>query len=345
MTNIVAWIAVAVLVGMAAALVTQRVPIRDRWNNLPPSVKKAAKPLMWAIVTSIVLTVLAYYAAGAFFHVDHLSLAPEKVFSFIDAVLAGIVAFALLGAFTFLASVRRPEEEALDDRIAFLYSARREDGHEFNKYLKEQVMLLGACVTNGKFKYEYVEISADGKFLRTIATMSMCIVNTMKHDTYRQTMPLKISIPATAGVIGTLGKVFYVQTRSRDGDGNYGDRVELLPNVCLLTASSNEYRTDIELEIPPAGELTYEYMFEGWEPASRPDFSGANRFIERAELEFVNSTTQIIHVDPTSDESRPSITIDRSVVLNPGESSNVTITALPPSKVVAMAVSVHNSNA
>lgn len=305
----------------------------SRWQNLPPNLRKATRHLALAIVISTVLTAAGYYVTAAIYGIPLRSLrvSPGKIFPFLDAVLAGIAAFTLLGAFAFLASTRRPEEEALDDRIAFLFSARRPESPKANEYLKKQIMLLGASGRKMVQTVQFVELSPDRQFVKTTNSIHITIVNMMKHDRYEQKMPLKIGLDGLPGLTCDLGLVRYVRITRADGPNRFEAPHEHLPYPHRLTLDNPQYDTHLELQIPPDGEIVLEYLFDGWSKANDVDVCGSNRFIGEFEVVFTNSLdNNAISIDPEEVGSVKLRTLPASINLQPGAQERTSFGALPP---------------
>lgn len=164
--------------------------MRRTWLDASPSIRRAIESVARALASSLFLVAVAYLALWRYFPGEAPSLTVERAALFIDATFSGIVAFALLGAFTFVASVKPPEEAKIQDRVAYLFSARREATPVASRYLREQVMLLGATVSKADVTYTVLETSTDGRYVRVNCDVRMCVMNMMKHDVYHQEMPL-----------------------------------------------------------------------------------------------------------------------------------------------------------
>lgn len=329
------------------------------WVAMPPSVKRGARGLAKAFVWSMIFLLVAYYLAYQHFSrldvqaigsaaataekaMDPASQAPwmfsgDRIFAFLDAVLAGLLAFAMLGVFTFLSSLRRPEEEKLDDRVSYIYSARREQSPASVKYVKEQVMLLGATAQEARMNFTFMQFSACGQFLKAATHVEMDIVNMMKLDRYHQDMPLAISLDKLEGFDRDLGSITRVQTTPCTEDGAYCPPTRHLTAPFRFTNDANSYKTTVKLDIPPGGGTRYEYTWDGWGKVEDVNFAGANRFAERLVLTFSNQSDRDVKLCSYIPEHRKCRTIQADKVLRPGETWVVTFDALPPTEDVAFA--------
>lgn len=147
--------------------------MKHRWRRSSPSIKRATESVAKAIVASLILIAAAYVALWQCVSGETPKLTVDRTAAFIDSILAGTVAFTLLGAFTFVASVKPPEEARIDDRIAFLFSARRKESSAARQYLREQVMLLGAIVSKASITYTALDKSSDGRYVRVNCAVRM----------------------------------------------------------------------------------------------------------------------------------------------------------------------------
>ena len=284
-----------------------RLFFKKRWQRLSPTLKRGTQGLSFAFLISVGVLAIAY--AYAWWHFSNLSpstsstivepwsLSAARIFTFIDSVAAGIAAFALLGAFTFLYSLRRPEEDTVDDRVAYLYSARREESPAANKYLRDQVTLLGATIRKVKFTYTILEVSEDG-FVRISVGFEAQVVNNMKYDRYQQQMPLKIEVEPIEGFVRDIACVQYVNMTSCNRNGDYQTPTRFLQYPHRLTNSKPSAEWTLDVNIPANGELRYEYLFECWNLGQDEQQCGANRFAEEFVVEVINMTDKPFDVVP-----------------------------------------------
>lgn len=306
---------------------------RSRWANSSPAVRRGTVGVLYALLTSFVLVGLAYLAIW-WLHPDSAIASWDRFAVFMDALLAGVVAFAMLGAFTFVASLRKPEEDAIGDRIAYLYSARLDESHATKRYLTDQLMLLGATVRDSRSLYNFMQIDAGNQAVRVNVRISMTIANMMKRDTYRQDMPVRVSFDGVPGHEDNMGAMLRVETTPCQRDGRFDGKVNHLEQSCLLVEQNGKYRYEskVELTIPPHGELRYEYEYEGWVKTEDIFWTGVNRFAEVLTVEVVNVTTKPLEISPHPDPKRQQfINIDSTHVLSPGDSGIIFVAKeVPP---------------
>jgi hypothetical protein len=314
--------------------------IKDWWAGLPPSVQRASVGLTKAFAYSIVAIFVAYACVWAFSDKHGPPLDAARISTFIDAVLAGVLAFAMLGVFTFLASVRRPEEEKIDDRVSFLYSARNNEPSLANNYLRDQVTLLGAVAKHATFKINLLETTADKKYVKVLMRANMHIVNMMKHDAYIQSMPLKVGMTKIGDFSSDLGTVLDVKTRSYDSKGTLVSVVDFLPSPVRLTNQEHRFQMDIGLDIPPSGELSYEYTVEGWSLADDTYVFRANRFAEKMVIEVHNRCGYTVDCMPCKPDGLECVTVDNPLTVNDGSSDSYVKLGIPPSDRVAVQISL-----
>ncbi|MCV0220218.1 hypothetical protein [Stenotrophomonas sp. Ps181] len=286
-------------------------------SNFSPVVRRGLKWVLWALALSIVIVGIAYCLI--WWMSPSASIVTWGRFAvFIDSLLAGVVAFALLGAFTFLASLRKPDEDAVSERIAYLYSARLDDSQATKAYLTDQLMTLGATIRGAESLYNFLEVASDGKSVRVNVRISMTIVNMMKRDVYEQKMPIGIGFDPVAGHEGNMGAVIRIETTACDGEGRYQRKVEHLKSPQQLTAEKKRYQSEVLLSIPPHGELYYEYEYEGWVKNEDNFWTGVNRFAETLSVRVANLTERKLTVRPNPEPKRPVHTnIDRVEELEP----------------------------
>jgi len=311
--------------------------------DVPPSIKRGAKGVAYALVVSILVLVLAYcytcwrYSTVKFPGLPPWAISPERVISFLDAVGAGIVAFALLGTFAFLASLRRPEEETLDDRVAYLYSARRDESKASKVYLREQVTLLGATVLDARMSYTFVEVTADSKYARCISSVEMDIVNMMEHDTYRQKMPLRVALAKLDGFDRDLGVLSAITITPCTRDGSFSAAKRLLDAPFKFTNENPTFESEIDLEIPPGGSVTYEYSWDAWGPIKDENYCGANRFIEKLHMKIANQTGCNMSIGPLLPKHRSCRSIGDITMLAANDRIQLEFSELPPTCDIAFA--------
>jgi len=289
-----------------------------------------------AFAISIALLWLAYIKAGDYFstHTSIVkaidtqpwSLSGTRVFAFLDALASGLLAFAMLGAFTFLASLRKPEEDAIEDRIAYLYSARLDESQATKRYLTKQLMLLGATIRDAQSLYQFLEVDAQGQAVRVNVRISMTIVNMMKRDTYKQDMPVRVTLDPVPGHEDSMGAMLRVETTPCHVDGHFDGRTVHLDQSSPLTHKEGKhaYRGKVDLTIPPHGELRYEYEYEGWVKAEDIFWTGVNRVAEVLTVRVVNLTNRSLEISPNPDPKRPQfINIDSTHVLEPSSGDDI----------------------
>lgn len=311
--------------------------------DVPPSLKRGVKGVAYALVVSILVLVAAYlytcwhYSAVKFPGPPPWAISPERVILFLDAVGAGIVAFALLGTFAFLASLRRPEEETLDDRVAYLYSARRDESKASKVYLKQQVTLLGATVLDARMSYTFVEVTTDSKYVRCISSVEMDIVNMMEHDTYRQKMPLRVSLHKLEGFDRDLGVLSAITITPCTREGSFSAPNRLLNAPFRFTNETPSFDYDIDLEIPPGGSVTYEYSWDAWGPIKDENYCGANRFIEKLHLMIANQTGRDMSIEPLLPKHRSCRSVSDITMLAANDKIQLEFAELPPTCDIAFA--------
>ena len=333
---LVAPVCVAGLVAIAIILIGPLVTFfLKRWHGLSPTLRRGTKGLGFALFVSLCILTTAYYFARTHFSVlesPQGTMIEQKawdwnatrVYAFLDAILAGIVAFAMLGAFTFIASLRKPEEDGLEDRISYLYSARHDGASGATEYLRKQVMLLGAAAKSAVATYTVADVSACGKFVKMIAKVEIHIINMMKFDTYTQEMPLKVGgeeLPDFNEEI--LGWVRRVDTQSKENGFGYNEVKSHLAAEVKLTNKMPLHEMKVKLEIPPAGELRYEYTFETWQKAQDQIWFTPNRFVEKLDIRVINNTLKKFKLTPLSSHQdaapRAVLTIVAMTELEPAE--------------------------
>lgn len=327
------------------------------WTAMPPSVKRGARGLAKAFLLSMLLLLIAYCLA--YQHFSHLDTQPaasaiagkatpapspapwmfsgDRLFAFLDSVLAGLLAFAMLGVFTFLASLRRPEEEKLDDRVAYLYSARREQSPASSKYVKDQVMLLGATVQEARMSITFTQFSACGRYIKTSTHVEMDVVNLMKMDRYLQEMPLSILLDPIDGFDRDIGVLTQVSHTACTEAGAYGQPTRLLSAPFRFTNENHVFKTTVKLDIPPGGGTRYEYTWDGWGKVEDENFAGANRFAETLVMTFTNNSDRNVKLAPMTPSHRKCRTLPRERTLAPGECWDISYDALPPTEDIAFA--------
>jgi len=299
--------------------------LNDWWSTSSPVVRRGTLGVVLAISTSFVLVIAAYLVLWKWY--PEAAIASSIRFAaFVDSFLAGVIAFALLGAFTFVVSLRKPDEDPIADRIAYLYSARLAGSPPTKKYLTEQLMLLGATVRGAQSLYNFLEIDASGTAVRVNVRISMTIVNMMKRDTYKQNMLLRVGLDLVAGHEHNMGAMLRVETTPCHLDGHFGRKVIHLDQSTPLTESNGkyEYRDEIELTIPPHGELLYEYEYEGWVRCEDNFWTGVNRFAELLTVRVVNLTAKPLEISPNPSPKRPQfVNIDSTHVFEPGKGGDI----------------------
>lgn len=296
-----------------------------------------------AFFVSFILLYLSYIAAHHYFGTaadplseKEFSITPERVAVFLDAVFAGIVAFALLGAFTFVFSLRRPDEETIEDRVAYLYSARRDESPAANKFLMDSVTLLGATVHEAKMYFTVVQV--DETKVKTDVRVEMTIMNMMKHDVYKQDMPLRISLDPLEGFDRDLGMITLIRTTPFESDNRFGNKEDILKAPVRLTNSSPTYSRKIKLEIPACGGVLYEYAWHGWGPKKDLNFCGANRFAEHVTIYWKNATEtpfKILRPDAEDTKGRQVTAILEDYDLQPNGEVEADFHAVPPATPIA----------
>lgn len=285
--------------------------LRLRWANVSPSVRRAVRGMLIALLFSLAILAGCYFSVW-YKHPDAAAITPDRVVAFLDAVLAGIAAFVLIGAFTFIVSIRKPEEEGLAERISYLYSARHDETPGASEYLKRQVTLLGATAKRAEATYTVAEVSPDQTMVRMVANVVIDIVNMMKLDTYVQDMPLIVGGDALEGFNGdALGWVRRVTTQPMRHGHGYGQIHHHIQREVKLTNTNPIYKQNIKLEIPPGGELRYEYAFEVWQKPSDDIWFTPNRYCERVIVKIHNNTADSFKLSPCepNDSQRKSVTI------------------------------------
>ncbi len=308
------------------------------WNSLTTSIRTPIKSVIVAILVSFALVGAAYLILvlcetyifyGAKFYV--------RLHALVDSILAGIVAFVSLSSIAFYYSLRRPEDDALEQRISYLFSASKESEHA-HTYIKDQVAVLGATIRNAKCSFDILELSPDKKFVRTSLTVRMDLVNMMKRDSYEQKMPLVIKGNDLPDYDGLLGLVHYVRTTPSAGkDDTWGATENHLPKVYSLTRGNVEFRSDIPIKIPAAGILRYEYAFDAWSRTEEVHFCGANRFVETFDVTITNHTASTFVIEPHAPTGRKVKTISSHRELSAaGGTFSFTEHALPPSEDISV---------
>ncbi len=299
--------------------------------GVSPAVRRGLKSVAWAMLLSLGAVLVCYGAVWKLYpEAAHFSAA--RVSSFVDSLLAGVVGFALLGAFAYLGSLRKPDEDAIADRIAYLYSARLEDNEATRDYLTEELMLLGSVIRSAESQYSFVEFDTVNGVVRVNVLISMTIVNMMKWDEYRQTMPVRVLFDPVPGHSSHVGNLIRVETVACDSFGHHGPKKSHLAHPVPLVGG-HRYDGSVQLEIPPHGELRYEYEYEGWVKAVDNFWTGTNRFAEKFSIVVTNLVGQILSIEPHPDPKRPKfVNITGQHTLASGDSAEVFATVnLKPS--------------
>lgn len=267
---------------------------------------------------------------------------PERWRAFLDSVLAGLAGFVLVGGFTFLFSLKQPEEETLERRIAYLYSARQHATPAGDLFLRSQIQLLGAVISRARVVYRATETSMDRSLLRISASVSMSINNMMKFDHYRQVLPFRIASDGLPASLKELGLVTSVRTRTFRHDGSYENERNWLDHPQKMTHARPDISLDVELDIPPGSALEYDYGYEIWQRSQDIYWFGANRFIEIAEIHFANLTKAEVILRPHFEHMHPNaITLSDCMCVKPGETIRVgEFSAIPPTGDVTFVVAV-----
>jgi hypothetical protein len=267
--------------------------------------------------------VLLGYAAVWKFYPEAATFSPSRVSSFVDSLLAGVVGFALLGAFAYLGSLRKPDEDAIADRIAYLYSARLEENDATKGFLTEELMRLGAVIRSAESRYNFVEIDAQNNVVRVNVLISMTIVNMMRWDDYHQTMPVRVMFDSVPGHSDHIGNLIRVETVACDSSGHHGPKKSHILHPVPLNGG-HKHEGSVELEIPPHGELRYEYEYEGWVKTDDNFWTSANRFAEKFTIVVTNLVSQALTIEPHPNPTRQAfVNISETSTLNSGESKEV----------------------
>lgn len=309
-------------------------------SRLPPSVIRAGRGLVIALAASFALLAFAYAILATRDGSSGL-WTTQRWRALLDAVLAGLVGFIAVGGFTFLFSLRRPEEETLDQRIAYLYSSRQRAGLEGELFLRSQVRLLGAMITRARATFSAMEFHPEKSILRMSVSVSMTITNMMRFDRYTQVTPLRVAADRLADTGGDLGTLHFVRTRSFNESGVYEQEANWLDHPRKLTRSEPFTQVDINIDVPPGGQLEYDYAYEVWQIIPDECWFGANRFIDHAEVTFANLTATEFdlspHVPPNSLGGR---TLPKTIKIKPKEILRLGIfEGVPPTEDVTFAVS------
>ncbi|MEZ2417493.1 hypothetical protein [Luteibacter sp. RCC_6_2] len=287
-----------------------------------PAVRRGLKSVAWAMFLSLGAVLLCYAAVWKFYP-EAATFSPNRVSAFVDSLLAGVVGFALLGAFAYLGSLRKPDEDAISDRIAYLYSARLEENDSTREFLTEELMRLGAVIRSAESRYSFVEFDVPNNVVRVNVLISMTIVNMMRWDDYHQRMPVRVMFDSVSGHSDHIGNLIRVETVSCDSSGHYGPKKSHLPHPVPLVGDQR-HEGSVELEIPPHGELRYEYEYEGWVNTDDNFWTSANRFAERFTIVVTNLVSQVLSIEPHPDPKRPAfVNIIGNHPLNSGESTEI----------------------
>lgn len=261
------------------------------WNSAPPTIKRAIIGLLKAFKYSSLFILGAYIILWYCDRGDPnkaVAITVVRLSALVDSVLGGVLAFAMLGVFTFITSIRRPEEEKLDDRISFLFSARGNESPKAREYLQDQVTLLGAIVRVATFRFTFLELSQDKKLVKVLMQVDMNIVNLMKHDEYSQVVPLRISV-SDIHLDMDLGTVHAIKTVSFNEDGTIFSERDWTSGE-RLQKSKSPFEKMISLAIPPSGHLNYSYSASCWNSIEDVYSCRPNRFAERLVLEVHNQS-------------------------------------------------------
>lgn len=283
------WVVVAVVLFVLAYVRYFKVGLMDfgRLSLLDPGKKKAIRWIATATGISLFLILVSYT------FVEYLNLIYPFAFhgraiGFIDSVFAGTVSFISLGAFTFYASMRRPEQESIDDRILYLYSAKIDGDQRAREYIKSKIMSLGAAATESSTEYKFTDVDYAKGLIKSNITVKMKIANMMMYDTYKQTLPLRIKLDPLQGREDCVGRILSIDTTSFCKDGVVVRKVSHVEHACSIPSSPYEYRLDLDLEIPPNGTLDYVYQFEAWTKINDNFWTGVNRYSAKHSVRITN---------------------------------------------------------
>jgi len=116
-------------------------------------------------------------------------------------------------------------------------------------------MLLGATVLKVKESITFLDASADKRFVKTNVLTEMLIVNMMKHDSYEQVLPLRIATDPMPDFGRALGVVHFVRTSTGTEPNSFNSPVDHLKSPHNLTIENPELSINIDLRIPPGGQL------------------------------------------------------------------------------------------
>lgn len=294
--------------------------LRFWWSKSSRSVRRGLVGILVALTLSLVVICVLYLLFWWLSPAGAADITVERVSAFLDSLLAGIVAFALVGAFAFVASLRKPEDDKIDDRIAYLYSARMDENPATKSYLTEQLMLLGSAIKEGETTYRFLDV--DGDAARVNVLVSMTIVNMMKRDLYKQKMPIRVAFDPVDGHTENMGTMLRIETTPRDEEGICQNTVNHLGQLTHMCKKEMKflYEDNVQLEIPPNGELEYQYEYEGWVRTDDKFWTGVNRFAESLSVKVVNMTGRQLKISPNPTPSRPKyLNIEEGFDLKPGD--------------------------
>src|SRR5690348_7240910 len=281
--------------------------VKSWWSNTSPTVRRGLRGIVIALISSFAVIAIAYALLLWILPVGDLKVTPGRAVAFVDAVLSGIVAFAMVGAFAFVESLRKPEDDTIGDRIAYLYSARLDENHATKRYLTDRIMLLGSAIKEAEYVYSFLELDAINQAVRMSVRVSMTIVNMMKRDMYEQDMPVRVGLDTVPGHENGMGVMLLVETTPCSVDGAFGEKVSHLPQPVPLANNGGKYgyESKVLLKIPPHGELRYEYVYEGWVRTKDNFWTAVNRFAESVSIRVGNLTGAQFKILPNPIPTRP----------------------------------------
>jgi hypothetical protein len=255
---------------------------------MKPSLARALKVCLWAILIAVLVLVLAYvlvyHNAGPQSGDSYNPTRFSRLIAFLDSVSSGLLVFLLVGIVTFVWSARKPEEDGIYPRISYLFSNKQALKVEVIGFLRESIEGLSASICKATFTLTIDKVCPKTGAIRVLLKHSSEIVNLLKDEEYNGRAPFVASSDNVEAAEGRLGDVFYIRTRCGEIEESH------LRVPIELTKEASSWTTDVPIKIGPNAKAFYEYFVRLWNTDDDELWLGCQRFAEQVDVVIENHT-------------------------------------------------------
>jgi hypothetical protein len=272
--------------------------LKTWWDNLPPIHRYAIIVIGISYFFVVCITVLLtryrenIATLEGFFNANNIE-------SLAVSLWASILFFTVIGLATLLISIKRPENDIIENRVWYLFSSRNATD-EARKYVVQRIHKFAAFASKGSIKFTIREFNEQINAYKIDVHDTYFLKNMLPYEDYvdekseLEVWGDKIDQPPKNELAGL--------SMARITKNDIPE--DLINEPVTISVKNGKYlRDDLCLRIDASGEATYEYKYWVWALAGECIVSSVNRYSENIKVTAQNNIENMIVPCETTPEN------------------------------------------